>query len=1191
MSSFSHLHVHTQFSLLDGAADIGELYNKALSDNMPAIAITDHGNMFGAFKFVAEAYKHKGEDGKPKVKPIVGCEFYVVTDRTKRQFTKEDKDIRSHQLLLAKNDEGYRNLIKLCSLGYMEGMYGKYPRIDKELILKHYKGLIATTCCLGASVPKTILKKGEQAGEEEFKWWLDIFGEDYYVELQRHDIPEQNKVNEVLLKFALKYNVKIIASNDSHYVDQKDSNAHDILLCINTGEKQSTPTQKETGDDETFVKGRRFAFYNDQFYFKTTQEMSVLFSDLPQAIDNTNEIVDKVELLDLKRSILLPHFPVPKEFLDGDSYLKHLTFIGAKERYVEITAEVEERLNFELHVIKTMGFAGYFLIVADFIKAGRNLGVFIGPGRGSAAGSAVAYCIGITNIDPIKYQLLFERFLNPDRKSMPDIDTDFDDEGRQKVIDYVVEKYGKNQVAQIVTYGSMAAKMSIKDVARVMDLPLVDSNILAKLVPDKPGIVLKRVLNAPLDGENSLKENEALQNEDIENVKKLREIYHGNDLRATVLKEALILEGSVRGTGVHASAIIIAPCDLTDLIPVAVAKDSTLLLTQYDGKVIEDAGVIKMDFLGLKNLTIIRDALRLIKQNHGIDLNIDEIPLDDKKTLDLFAKGETNGTFQFESAGMQKYLKDLKPDRFADLIAMNALYRPGPIAYIPSFINRKHGKETVTYDLADMEEQLKDTYGITVYQEQVMLLSQKLSNFSKGDADSLRKAMGKKDKKTLDKLKPQFISGATEKGHDAKILEKIWTDWEAFASYAFNKSHSTCYAFVAFQTGFLKAHYPGEYMSSLLTNNQSNIDKVTFFMEECRRMGIQVLGPDVNESQVNFAVNKKGEIRFGLGAIKGVGEGAVEGIISEREINGPFKSIFDLTKRVNLRAVNKKTMEGLALAGAFDCFDNVHRAQYFASGNDEVNVIEKAIRYGSVAQNNDAANQQSLFGGGSVVSLAEPIIPPCESWNLMEKLRQEKEVTGMYLSGHPLDDFKIEFHNFQITSIATIEEFKNKEINIAGIVTDVFEKIGKNNKPYGSFTIEDYFSNLRITMWSEEYLRFKHFLTVGQMLYIKGAMKTRFNSSDQYEFKANQIMLLAEVKDRLLNKVTLTLNSANLQNGFLKHFKTILENHKGSAVLKLHIKDGEQKLGVSAVATKFKISVDGELLKQFDEMGIEYKLN
>jgi DNA polymerase-3 subunit alpha len=774
MSQFSHLHVHTQFSLLDGAADIGKLYKKAIADNMPAMALTDHGNMFGAFKFVAEAYKHKGADGKPLVKPIVGCEFYVVADRHKRSFTKEDKDQRFHQLLLAKNETGYKNLVKLCSLGYMEGLYGKYPRIDKELILKYHEGLIATTCCIGAMVPKTILRKGEEEGEKEFKWWLDLFGDDYYIELQRHDIADQQKVNTVLLKYAAKHNVHIIASNDSHYVDQKDANAHDILLCINTGEKQSTPSMKEFSDDDTFVKGKRFAFANDQFYFKTTAEMSALFNDVPQAIDNTNRIVDKIELLDLKRDILLPNFPLPDNFTNQDDYLEHLTWTGAKERYKEITPEVEERIKFELHTIRTMGFAGYFLIVSDFIKAGRDMGVFIGPGRGSAAGSVVAYCIAITNIDPIKYDLLFERFLNPDRKSMPDIDTDFDDDGRQKVIDYVVNKYGKNQVAHIVTYGSMAAKMSIKDVARVMDLPLMESNMLAKLVPDKPGISLDRVINAPIDGDKGLRDKEALQSEDIDNVKKLREIHAGNDLQATVLREALILEGSVRGTGIHAAGIIIAPTDLTDLIPVSTVKDINLLVTQYDGKVIEDAGVIKMDFLGLRNLSIIRDALVLIKQNHGVEISIDDIPLDDKETLDLFARGETNGTFQFESPGMQKHLKDLKPDRFEDLIAMNALYRPGPIAYIPSYIARKHGKEAVTYDLDAMEGLLKDTYGITVYQEQVMLLSQKLANFSKGDADILRKAMGKKDKKTLDKLKPQFVENAKGNGHDETILEKVW---------------------------------------------------------------------------------------------------------------------------------------------------------------------------------------------------------------------------------------------------------------------------------------------------------------------------------------------------------------------------------------------------------------------------------
>lgn len=1193
MTQFSHLHVHTQFSLLDGAADIGKLYKKALADNMPALAITDHGNMFGAFKFVAEAYKHKGADGKPLVKPIVGCEFYVVTDRHKKSFTKEDKDKRYHQLLLAKNEEGYRNLTKLCSLGYMEGMYSKYPRIDKELILKYHKGLIATTCCIGAMVPKAILRQGEEEGEKEFKWWLDLFGDDYYIELQRHDIPDQNKVNAVLLKFAAKYNVPVIASNDSHYVEQADANAHDILLCINTGEKQSTPTMKEFNEDESFTKGTRFAFANDQFYFKKTEEMAKLFSDIPQAIDNTNMIVDKVELLDLKRDILLPNFPLPAGFNDQMDYLEHLTWVGAKERYVDISPEVEERLKFELHTIRTMGFAGYFLIVSDFIKAGRNMGVFIGPGRGSAAGSVVAYCIGITNIDPIKYQLLFERFLNPDRKSMPDIDTDFDDEGRQKVIDYVVDKYGKNQVAQIVTYGSMAAKMSIKDVARVLDLPLQESNMLAKLVPDKPGISLNRVLTAPIEGVDSLKEKEGLVTEDIESVKKLREYHQGNDDKAKVLKEALILEGSVRGTGVHAAGIIIAPSDLTDLIPMAISRDSDLLLTQYDGKVIEDAGVIKMDFLGLKNLTIIRDALRLIKQNHGIDIDIDTIPLDDKATLDIFARGETNGTFQFESAGMQKYLKELKPDRFEDLIAMNALYCPGPLAYIPNFINRKHGKEEVVYDVADMEEHLKDTYGITVYQEQVMLLSQKLANFTKGDADVLRKAMGKKDRKTLDKLKPQFIEGASAKGHDPKVLEKIWTDWEAFASYAFNKSHSTCYAFVAFQTGYLKAHYPGEYMSALLSNNQSNIDKVTFFMEECKRMGINVLGPDVNESQVSFAVNKKGEIRFGLGAIKGVGENAVHELIAERDTNGPFSSIFDLTKRVSARSVSKKTLEGLAFAGAFDGFANVHRAQYFhPEEGDEPNLLEKAIRYANNAAANENANQQSLFGSSTAVTLAEPNIPTCEPWGLMRKLHKEKEVVGMYLSGHPLDDYKIEFKNFVNSNIADIEDKKGIDLSIAGVVIDCYEKISqKNNKPYGGFTIEDYSGSTRIMMWSEDYLKYRHLISMGQMLYLKGMMKPRFNSEDQFELKVNSMMLLADVREKMVTSLAITIKTEKIEKDFVQEFYQLLDHSKGTALLKFNVIDEKQKIVVSATSRRFKINFDNDTMKRFDELEIDYRIN
>jgi DNA polymerase-3 subunit alpha len=1199
MTSFSHLHVHTQFSLLDGAADISSLYKKAVNDNMRALAITDHGNMFGVFKFVAEAAKHNTPENPNKIKPIVGCEFYVVEDRHKRQFTKEDKDVRYHQLLLAKDAEGYKNLVKLCSLGYMEGLYGKYPRIDKQLVLQYHKGLIATTCCLGASVPRTILKHGEEAGEKEFKWWLDIFGEDYYIELQRHDIPDQNIVNEVLVKWARKYNVKIIASNDSHYVDQQDSNAHDILLCINTGEKQSTPTMKDFGDDDSMSsKGKRFAFYNDQFYFKTTAEMSSLFSDLPEAIDNTNEIVDKITPLKLKQDIMLPNFQIPTTFLTQDDYLHHLTFTGAKERYKEISPEVEERLNFELNTIRIMGFAGYFLIVADFIKAGRDIGVFIGPGRGSAAGSAVAYCIGITNIDPIKYNLLFERFLNPDRKSMPDIDTDFDDEGRQKVIDYVVEKYGKNQVAQIVTYGTMAAKMSIKDVARVMDLPLQESNMLAKLVPEKPGIELKRVLRAPMTGEASLETKEGLTKEDLEDVKKLRAILAGNDLQATVLREALILEGSVRGTGIHASAIIIAPKDLTEIVPISSSKETDLLITQYDGRVIEDAGVIKMDFLGLKTLTIMRDALRLIKENHGIDIVIDDIPLDDQKTFELYQRGDTNGTFQFESAGMQKHLINLKPDKFADLIAMNALYRPGPIEYIPNFIARKHGREAITYDLPEMEEFLADTYGITVYQEQVMLLSQKLAGFSKGDADVLRKAMGKKDRYTLDKMKGQFMDGAAAKGLPSDKLEKIWTDWEKFAQYAFNKSHSTCYAFVAFQTAYLKAHYPGEYMSSVLTHNLSNIDKITFFMDECKHMGVSVLGPDVNESQYQFAVNKNGQIRFGMGAVKGVGEAAVIAIVEERKANGPYKSIFDFVRRINLRAANKKTFESLAYAGGLDSF-GIHRATYFfTEGNDTGNFLERAIRYGSSHQDGENSSQISMFGEDTAVDMPEPKIPVCEVWSNLVQLKNEKDVVGFFISGHPLDTYKLEMDNFchhAIGDIKKIEENKNKDLVFGGIVTNVHNGMTKTGNPWGKITIEDYNESAELAFFGEDYVKFKQYMVNGLFLFVKGKIAERFRNSGNFEFKVSSLQLLSELRDKLAKNITIHVPLKDLSDEFISKVNDIInENAKvepRNCVLRFKVIDTDENVAVDLPSKKIKVNPNNDFIELLQSNNLDFKLN
>jgi len=1203
---FSHLHNHTQFSLLDGASSIGRLFKKAEKDGMPAVAITDHGNMFGAFEFVSQAWKNtkvvgttpEGKEIKePVVKPIVGCEVYLVENRHKRQFSREEgRDKRYHQLFLAKDEKGYQNLVKLCSLGFMEGLYGKYPRIDKELVLQYHEGLIATTCCIGASVPQAILRKSEEEAEKEFKWWLDLFGDDYYVELQRHDIPEQLKVNETLVRFAKKYNVPIIASNDSHYVEQEDANAHDILLCINTGEKQSTPSNKEFSDDEeTKNKNTRFAFYNDQFYFKTKDEMSTLFNDIPQAVDNTQMIVDKIKPLKLERDILLPHFKVPQEFNDNqDAFLEHLTWRGARERYREITPEVEERLNFELFTIRTMGFAGYFLIVSDFIKAGRDLGVFIGPGRGSAAGSAVAYCIGITNIDPIKYNLLFERFLNPDRKSMPDIDTDFDDVGRQKVIDYVVDKYGKNQVAHIVTYGTMAAKSSIKDVARVLDLALPDANALAKLVPDKPGISLKRILRAPIDAstkdEKSLKEKEGLQEEDLVNVRRLREILEDPGIQGNVIRDAEKLEGSVRNTGIHAAGIIIAPKDLSDLIPVSSVKDVNLLITQFEGNVIENAGVIKMDFLGLKTLTIIKDALALIKRNHGIDISIDDVPLDDKETYELYQRGDTNATFQFESPGMQKHLRELKPDKFADLIAMNALYRPGPIAYIPNFIKRKHGEEEISYDIPELEEYLADTYGITVYQEQVMLLSQSIGGFSKGDADVLRKAMGKKQKAVLDKMKVQFMDGAISKGHPADKLEKIWTDWEAFAQYAFNKSHSTCYAFVAYQTAYLKAHYPPEYMAAVM-NNANSIEKITFFMEECQRMGIKVLGPDINESLKGFSVNKDGVVRFGLGAIKGVGEAAVEDLIAEREENGVFSSIFDMITRVNQRTVNKKSLESLVHAGAFDCFSEHHRAQYFHMPSmDPVSGIERITRFGSQVQAGRSLAVNSLFGDAEMPDIKPPELPACEKWTLHELLEKEKEAIGIYLSGHPLDGFKFEMQHYNIVPINELENFKGRQIRIAGFVSNPYHGISKKGDKYGRMVLNDYSGNLELNFWKENYVQYGNYLEESQKLMITGTYdESRFRPG-QLEFRISGVMLLGDVKSRYTKRLSVALPLQKLDRDFVEFLQTNFQQHPGSCDLNIIITDENSDYRTTLRSSSGKVLVNDDLIEYLQTADIAYKV-
>lgn len=1205
MSQFSHLHVHTEYSLLDGFASVKKLFAKAGKDGMPAVAITDHGNMFGVFQFVKEAWENtrivgKDADGKdikePVVKPVVGCEFYVVENRHVKTFTKDKKDNRYHQVLLAKDDVGYKNLIKLTSLGYTEGLYSKYPRIDKELIEKYHEGLIATTCCIGAYIPQTILNKGEEEAEREFTWWHNLFGDDFYIELQRHSMEEQECINATLLKFAKKYNVPVIATNDSHYIDVEDYNAHDLLLCINTGSLQSMPGFDDIVQDDLQLKNRRFKFPNNEFYFKTTSEMKQLFADIPEAIENTNAVVDKIKPLNLRKDILLPAFPLPPEFqTDADNnnnqwnYLHFLTYEGARQRYSEITEEIRERIDFELFTIKTMGFAGYFLIVSDFIKAGKEMGVFVGPGRGSAAGSVVAYCIGITNIDPVKYNLLFERFLNPDRKSMPDIDTDFDDEGRQKVIEYVVDKYGKNQVAQIITYGTMAAKMSIKDVGRALSFAPAETDMLSKLVPEKPGTILKRVLHAPLtakEGEGSLEEKDGYNADDLERIKKLRAIYNSNQPHAQILREAEKLEGNIRNTGVHAAGIIIAPKDLMELMPVAVSKDSDLWVTQIEGKVIEEAGVIKMDFLGLKTLSILKTALELIRQNHNVEIDLDNIPLDDAKTFELYQAGETNGTFQFESAPMQKFLKELKPEKFGDLIAMNALYRPGPMAYIPKFIARKNGLEPVEYDLPEMEELLKETYGITVYQEQVMLLSQKLAGFSKGDADVLRKAMGKKHKPTIAKMKSVFVEGAKKNGHDEKIIEKIWTDWEAFAQYAFNKSHSTCYALVAFQTGYLKAHYPSEYMAAVLNHSKGASDKIKFFTEECKRMGIKILGPDINESQSGFAVNKKGEVRFGFMGISSVGDAAIESIVQERNKNGLFTDIFDFIKRINQRTVNKKALENLVYAGAFDCFSEMHRAQYFHIGKGEAKSnLEKISLFGNQYQSSKLNDTNTLFGDTVNQFVPPPKLTDCERWSQPEMLKHEKAVTGMFMSGHPLDAYQFEFAYYNILSIADFKEIESSindspfppVVRIAGMVVKGEHRLTKHGKDYGVMVIEDFTDTYELRLFGETYIHYKNYMEPGTKVVILATFAQRFKGSS-FEIKILNLSLLDSLKKSVTKVIEVSVPATDITSATLENLIALIANNPGKTQLRFNIYSTEDQISTNlSTPDDNGISVSDEL--------------
>ena len=1143
--SYSHLHNHTQFSVLQSTTEIDNLVNKAVELGMPAVALTDHSNLYGAYKFVNAIYnhpinkeiiEHNKDADIPKpfaIKGVVGCELFVCKDHT----DKTQKDNGCCQVFLAKNKHGYHNLAKMSSISFVDGFY-YVPRVDRSVV-EHYKeGLIALSGGLKGEVSDLILNVGEKQAEEAFVWWKETFGEDFYVELVRHGLEEEEIVNEVLLRFAKKYDVNIVAANNTYYLSQEDANAHDILLCVKDAELQSTP--KGRG------RGFRFGFPNEEYYFKSQKQMKELFADVPEAIINTNEIIDKIENFHLKRDVLLPAFDIPEKFIDAqddvdggkrgeNAYLRHLTYEGAKKRYGVITEEISERLDFELATIENTGYPGYFLIVQDFTSQARKMGVSVGPGRGSAAGSAVAYCVGITNVDPIKYDLLFERFLNPDRVSLPDIDIDFDDEGRNDIIQWVVDKYGKNQVAQIITYGTMAAKSSLRDTARVLDLPLAEADILAKKMPD---IKLNKLFNFD---DAQLKEK--LNREQLQLANDFKELAEGDNLQAQTIQQATILEGSVRNTGIHACGVIITPDDISKFVPVTTAKDAELLVTQFDNSVVELAGMLKMDFLGLKNLTIIKDCCKLIMHNHGIDIDPDEIPLDDEKTYKLFHKGETNGVFQFESPGMQKNLRALKPDKFDDLIAMNALYRPGPMEYIPNFIARKHGDEEIEYDLPEMAEYLSDTYGITVYQEQVMLLSQSLAGFSKGDADVLRKAMGKKIFTLLEKLKPKFLDGCKDRGHDVEIAEKIWKDWEAFAAYAFNKSHSTCYALIAFHTAYLKAHYPAEYMAAYLTHNMNDIKKVTFYMEECKRMNIKVLGPDINESFYKFAVNKNGEIRFGLGAVKGVGEGAVEAIVNERNENGTYQSIFDVTKRIDLRAANKKAFESLVLAGGFDSFGH-HRSVYFDGDEGGLVFLEKAMKFGANHQQNENSAQVSLFGESADITLLEPPIPVCEPWNTLHMLNREKEVVGFYISGHPLDDYKLEmdsFCNYHLGQVKELEVVKGKDIRIAGMVSKVEHRFTKSGKPFGTITIEDYYDTITFFLFGEDYPKYKPYMTEGWFLYAQCRVQERRWKEGELEMKLVSVELLSEIKDKALRSLVLKIDLKNVTTEIVDEITALAE--------------------------------------------------
>ena len=1242
MEDFIHLHVHTYYSILDGQSPVEKLVDKAVANGMRGMAITDHGNMFGVKELYNYCNKINGklkEQGKEPFKPIFGCEMYVAR-RTKADRVKEKGDAGGyHLIVLAKNYHGYKNLIKLVSRAWVDGFYSK-PRTDRADLEKYHEDLIVCSACIAGEVPAKILKGDIPGAREAIEWYKSIFGDDYYLELQRHEVkdpnqranretfPLQQRANKEILKLAKEYGIKVVCTNDCHFVDQENAEAHDHLLCLSTGKELNDPTRM---------------LYSKQEWFKTREEMNEIFADVPEALSNTLEILDKVETYSIDHSPIMPFFPIPEEFgteeetrkrispeelfrefttdengneimsheeaekkikkLGGidklyrikfeADYLAKLAYDGAKRLYGEpLTDEVYERIKFELHIMKTMGFPGYFLIVQDFINSAEDeLGVMVGPGRGSAAGSVVAYCLGITKIDPIKYDLLFERFLNPDRISLPDIDTDFDDDGRGKVLEWVEDKYGHDKVAHIITYGTMATKNSIKDVARVEKLPLDISNRLCKAIPDKLPDGLKMNLTNAIKCVPELREAEASANPQM----------------ANTIKYAKMLEGTVRGTGIHACGTIICRDAISDWVPVSTAEDKSdpghkLLATQYDGHVIEETGLIKMDFLGLSTLSIMKETVENIRLTHdGFTLDLDTIPIDDELTYKLYQEGRTIGTFQFESAGMQKYLRELRPTVFEDLIAMNALYRPGPMDYIPSFIARKNGKEPITYDIPCMEKYLKDTYGITVYQEQVMLLSRQLADFTRGESDALRKAMGKKKKAIVDAMKPKFIEGGKKNGHDPKVLEKIWGDWEKFASYAFNKSHATCYSWVAYQTAYLKAHYPAEFMAGNMSRCLNDITKITKLMSECQAMNIPCLGPDVNESEQKFSANKKGEVRFGLSAIKGMGEAAAINIIAERHKNGQYKDIFDFVQRVNLSAVNRKAMESLALSGGFDSF-GIRREQYFASNAKGDTFVETLLRYGQVYQSEQSSMQNSLFGDMGGVEIQTPPVPDCEAWSTMELLKRERELVGIYLSAHPLDDYAVvlnhmcNLHCPQIGREMDKKAFASiEELTFGGIVTSVSQRWTKNNKPFGIVTIEDFEGQGELALFGEDWTKWQSMLQEEYHIYITAQCVQRFrNNPDAYDMVIKKIEFLSDVKEKSIEKFTVYMDATMFNDAQLTDLETTLKNSTGNVPLYINIHDAKNNTNVQLYSRNITVDVNKKLLTSLDEMaeqGVRYGIN